>query len=127
MGSLKTFLCVLQATLLFSASTQAQEGIAQTFAGCLGRTSAELEHAWLLGTPNADALQTQYIAFGDLLQASQPPDDARNILKYRIEVKMAHASLLTNASFEQNEKRAVRSRYLAARHMSACQTLLLSG
>ncbi|MFK7764030.1 MAG: hypothetical protein AB8B62_12260 [Roseobacter sp.] len=112
---------------MFTTSTQAQDGITQTFAGCLGRTSAELEHAWLMGTPNADALQTQYTAFDDLLQASQPPEDARAILKYRIEVKMAHASLLTNASFEQDETRATRSRYLAARYMSACETLLLNG
>ena len=52
------------------------------------------------------------MAFTTLLEATQPPEDSRAMLSYRIEVKMAHASLLTRATFGTDAKSARRAERL---------------
>lgn len=118
------------AAVLGSAS-QASAGmsadLAETFAGCVGRFSAELEHAWLMNEPTADDLQGRRLTFISLLEASMPKGNARDILSVRIESKLAHASLLTAATFERNSELSHAAKVSAAAYLSACEMLILDG
>jgi hypothetical protein len=97
------------------------------FARCSGQLSAEREHAWLTGHRDADQLDRQRRAFLALLEATPRPGNAQTAMAYRIEAKMAHAALLSQASFSLDAGRADRARQLAAHHVGTCQSLLLGG
>lgn len=99
--------------------------IERVFAGCAGRYSAEMEHAWLMGDSDSDVLQAQRSAFVSLLEATTPQGQERSVLSYRIDTKLAHASLLTLATFTDDEQKADVARSLAQQHLSQCRTLLL--
>ena len=109
-----------------AAPSFALEDIARTFAGCVGRLSAEMEHAWLVDGPEADRIAADRGEMLMLLEATQPMESARDYLAYRIDVKMAHAALLTQASFGQNPQSAENARRLALVYTSQCRDLLLS-
>ena len=100
-------------------------GLADTFTECVGRVSAEMEHAWLIGDPAADELENQRRVFLSLAAATIPEGQARQALAYRIEVKLAHASLLAQATFGQDANRSLRARRLARRYLETCQQMLL--
>lgn len=103
----------------------ADNGIAFSFAECAGRFSAEMEHAWLLNDPAADMFEEDRAYFVTLTDASRAQDQGRLILNHRIEVKLAHAALLQQASFGPQPDRAAAARYIADRHIVACRSLLL--
>lgn len=103
----------------------AHDGVAYTFAECAGRFSAEMEHAWLMNDPQADAYQEDRASFVVLTTASMPPDQGRSVLGHRIEVKLAHAALLQQATFATSPARARAAQSTAQRHLAACRALLL--
>lgn len=109
-----------------AAPSFALEDIVETFAGCVGRLSAEMEHAWLVDGPEADRIAQDRGEMLMLLTATQPIERARDYLAYRIDVKMAHAALLTQASFGQNPQGAENARRLALHYTEQCRALLLS-
>jgi hypothetical protein len=126
-SSMKTFICmaVIASCAAGHATALAQtDRIERVFAGCAGRYSAEMEHAWLMGDPEGDALQAQRSAFVSLLEAATPVGQERSVLAYRIDTKMAHASLLTLATFADNERQAERARLLSQQHLAQCRALL---
>jgi hypothetical protein len=125
MGVMKTFLPLLLAVLATVGPVRGQTSLEHVFAECVGRLSAERDHAWLVGNPNADLLDQQRAAFVSLLDATVPQDQASNALHYRINVKVAHASLLTLASFGSDDRRAKHAQQLAQQRVKACQGLLL--
>jgi hypothetical protein len=132
MSRKKTFGRVGLVAFLIATGTAAQSDpqrtpLAQVFAECVGRYSAEREHAWLIGGSDARAMETQRMAFTSLLEATQSPQDSRAMLSYRIEVKMAHASLLTRATFGTDAESARHAERLARMHIASCQDLLLGG
>lgn len=122
---MKIFLRATVALLLAANGSLAHDGLHHVFAGCVGRLSAEMEHAWLVGSAEADALADQRLVFLSLLEATTSPEHARTTLSYRIEVKMAHASLLTQATFHGDTPRARAADDMAFAHLSACRRLLL--
>lgn len=95
------------------------------FAACVGRFSAEMEHAWLIGDAEADALQDRRRSFIALMDATMPADAARDTLAYRIDTKIAHAALLTTASFDQDMRRAQQAKVTARAFRLSCEQLLL--
>lgn len=97
----------------------------QQFAGCAGRMSAEMEHAWLINDPQADTYKTQRLTFLSLLDATMPAGQERDVLAARIDAKMAHAALLTAATFGTAPDRAARARKRATWHVSMCRDMLL--
>lgn len=107
-------------------STQAHDTLPQLFAGCAGRYSAEMEHAWLMNRPHAETLAGQRSKLLALLDAVMTPDQAQMLLNYRIEAKMAQAALLTMADFGTNTARAKASSRLAHHHRKNCERLLLN-
>ena len=127
MGCLKTFIGCLAVVALTAGPLRAQDAPTRTFAECAGRFSAEMEHAWLTGDAAAAHFETQRATFVALLDASVPDTDRSRSLSYRIEAKVAHASLLSVATFGTKSTRAERARQLAVRHINRCQTLLLGG
>ncbi len=103
----------------------ADSDIAFSFAECAGRFSAEMEHAWLLNDPAANAFEQDRASFVSLTDASLAPGQGRAILSHRIEVKLAHAALLQQSSFGTRPDRATMARRVADQHLSTCRTLLL--
>ncbi len=103
----------------------ASDGLFKTFAGCVGRMSAEMEHAWLLNTESADKLKAQRMTFISLLDAVTPAGREREALIVRVDTKMAHASLLTTASFGTTPTRSRHAQRRAERLVSQCRALLL--
>ena len=103
----------------------AQGDLAYTFAECAGRFSAEMEHAWLMNDPDADTFERDRASFVVLTTASMAPDQGRDVLGHRIEVKLAHAALLQQATFSPVPVRARAAGDTARRHLTACRALLL--
>ena len=126
METLKRAICIA-ALITGAAVAEAQDRLDRRFAECAGRFSAEREHAWLTGDRDADQLDRQRKAFLALMEATPRLDTAQAALAYRIEAKMAHAALLSQASFSLDAGRADRARQLAAHHFGTCQSLLLGG
>jgi hypothetical protein len=127
MGVMRKSFGMCSLLLLLAAPLQAGESLTRMFAGCVGRFSAEREHAWLLGSEETPRLEAQREAFLALLDAAPSEAPPRQTLAYRIEAKMAHAALLTEASFGTDPQRARRASVLATRHIGLCQSLLLEG
>lgn len=126
MSRIKRFLfCVLLALGPVSTA-QADDELPRLFAGCAGRFSAELEHAWLMNRPVAENLAQQRAELLVLLDAVMNPDEARQWLSYRIETKIAQAALLTTSDFDTDESRAQASARLARQHLKSCERLLLN-
>ncbi len=110
-----------------TGSLQANTDLVNAFAGCAGRFSAETEHAWLMGDDRADHFQSQRATFVSLLEATVDDHDRRQVLSYRIEVKLAHSALLTTASFAEDDERAATAHDLANAYLLSCGQLLLDG
>ena len=127
MSSLKTFLVCLCLALFLPATARTSENLFEVFAGCAGRLSAEMEHAWLMGDPEASTLEHQRLTFISLLEATQPEDAAHRALTHRIEHKMAQASLLTIATFGVDTRRARIAHAPALTFRHKCEPLLLDG
>jgi hypothetical protein len=125
MGSLKTFLFVsamaINAPMIASAST----GLTDTFATCVGRLSAQLEHEWLMKLDAAEITEQRRNAMASLLRAVMPVDDARAVLARRIEAKFAHAALLQRAVFRGKTEDADWARSHAAALLDDCMSYLL--
>lgn len=124
---MKTILVAGALTILGLMPVSSRDVDFQTFAGCAARYSAEMEHAWLMSDPIADELQDRRSQFLALLEATIPADRGRDVLSYRIETKLAHASLLTLATFNSDARRAHSARIVAEHHLSTCSALLLGG
>lgn len=125
MRGMKTILTTAILAAFCTGAAQAEVDLPQVFAGCAGRLSAEMERSWLLSKPDATHYEAQRASFQTLLDAVVPHEDQRSILIYRIETKIAHASLLTTADFGVDAARAERARKIAQQHVAACEMLLL--
>ena len=79
---------------MFAAPVAAHQKLPHLFAGCAGRFSAELEHAWLTNKTEASRYEAQRRMFITLLEAVQQETDARKLLSYRIENKMGSKRVL---------------------------------
>lgn len=134
MGSLKTFSRALALIValpalpnLASATTlpiSAHEQL-RFFATCAGRLSAEMEHQWLFDGAASERTEATRQTVIDVLDAMMPPERGREVLNLRIEAKMAHAALLTRATFNQDPHDARWAARVAARNSAACEAVLL--
>ena len=122
-------------TLIFSAlivtgltnPARASDDLVMVFAGCTGRISAEMEHAWLMNDARADVLHQQRQRFVSILEAIMPPERARETLSHRIEAKLAHSAMLTTANFGTNPRLSDLAKRQARVRLESCQTMLLDG
>ena len=127
MSVLRKFLFGLILIALNTAPGAAQEPMERIFAECAGRFSAEREHAWLMKPDDASYFEARRSTFLSLLEATLTGQRNRTTLTHRIEAKIAHAGLLTQATFGSDKNRAASAKRLAARHIDQCQSLLLGG
>ena len=112
-------------TLLIATPAWSADDLHQMFAGCVGRFSAEMEHAWLLGQAGADELAGRRETFLSLMNATITSEPAHQVLAYRIDSKMAHASLLALATFGQDAKLREEAKSTAHAHRLSCERILL--
>lgn len=122
---IKTILATGFLVFSLNGALHAAPDLSRIFAGCTGRYSAEMEHAWLVNDPRADELQSQRLTFLSLLEATVPMRERRATLNYRIDVKLAHSALLTTASFSEDASRAAKARTMADAYLLSCNRLLL--
>lgn len=125
MSSLKTLGAAVAIVFCSNAAAAERSELADIIASCTGRLSAELEFAWLLNTPEADKVQEQRNRFVDILESLGPSEDPRAQLALRIDAKMAHAGLLSQAFFGTDATRATWAKHQAVRQKSRCQNMLL--
>ncbi len=123
MSGLKTLLAVLIA--LPMPGLAVEQRLISEFATCAGRFSAELEHAWLMYDERAGEIERRRLLFIDLLNATIPNEQRRHALNLRIEAKVAHASLLTQATFSQDRERAFWAVRRAESEIAYCTSFLL--
>lgn len=127
MGSLRT---IIASTLLLASlgtPSLAERDLVLTFAGCTGRMSAEIEHAWLVSDPRADTFQSQRARFVSILDAILPAERAAEALHHRIEAKMAHRAILSDARFGTDPRRVRLAKRRAQTDVQICKTMLLDG
>lgn len=86
-----------------------------------------MEHAWLMGSVEADLFEDRRRTFLSLMDAVMPADLARDVLRHRIENKMAHASLLTISTFGSDPKLAEAATSAARAYRLGCERILLDG
>lgn len=125
MGRIKTYLLAGIISAVSATQSVALDGLSKTFAGCVGRMSAEMEHAWLINSDAADDFEAQRLTFISLLDAVTPPEQARKALAMRVDAKLAHAALLTTASFGTTAQRSTQAKQRARWHVGLCRRLLL--
>ena len=123
MSSLKTLLVLL--LVLPMPSPAADDPLVSSFAACAGRFSAELEHTWLMNDDHTDQIAHRRAQFIDLLEATVPDDQRRHALHLRIDAKVAHASLLTAASFSRDPDRSRWAGQRAKSEIDYCAGFLL--
>lgn len=105
------------------------------FAACVGRLSAQLEHERLFQTEHSRETEAQRAVMIDLLNAILPSPEAdpdtqttsetttgRQVLAWRIEAKVAHAGLLTRATFRNDPWAAGRAMDM----IHACTSIMIS-
>lgn len=126
MGGLKTLLAALVLAAPLAGPARADDGFLRQIASCAGRLSAQMEHQWLLSDPGADLTERRRDAFLDVLEAVRTPDRGTEILAWRIDAKMAQASLLRRGTFNGDAEDALWARRQADMILAGCGALILS-
>ncbi len=127
MSRIKNLAAVFGVLSVWGTQSAALDPLIRTFAGCAGRFSAEMEHAWLMSDARAEEHEAYRASFVSLLDAAVGAGEGRSVLRSRVETKMAHAALLTLAEFSMDQDRSRTAQKTAVAHLSACKNLLLGG
>lgn len=114
-------------SLVTAAATTASAGTdigdpLRHFASCAGRLSAQMEHEWLLNDPASDTTESYRALMIELIDAIMDPDDGRDVLNWRVDAKIAHAALLTRATFQADRWASNRAQDM----VNDCTALLIS-
>ncbi len=94
-------------------------------AGCAGRYSAEVEHAWLMQDTRSATVEKQRENFVALLDAMTTRTARQELLHHRIDAKHAQANLLKLATFGTNPIQAAWARQQSQYYKDRCASLLL--
>ena len=127
MSKIRTLISSALVIVGLAGAVRANDDLVLVFAGCAGRLSAEMEHAWLVSDARADALQGQRERFVAILQAIMPMDRARETLHHRVEAKLAHSAILTTARFGDDPRLSRLAKQQARVQVQSCQAMLLDG
>lgn len=125
MGVLKTLGFAAFITCLATTAAKPDDDLLRRVTDCVGRLSAQIEHHWLMSDQPTEQMQTQRAHLVDILDTLTTPDTATRVLAKRIDAKMAHASLLTQAAFSEDERRAGWAEKRAEQELAQCDTILL--
>lgn len=128
MSGLKTFVfCGFLSGLLGLPALASPFDLTISMAGCAGRFSAELEHAWLMRDAQSAALKDQRAEFLAILDAITSPETKTAVLAHRIETKKAHAQLLSLATFGGDTRRSAWAKRQSQHLKKSCAEKLLKG
>ncbi len=127
MSIVKTGLLTVLLSVLAPAAASALDDLTRSFAYCVGRYSAEMEHAWLMHDPVAEEREAKRAEFITLLDAVAPIGSGRDVLNHRISAKVAQAALLNAASFSTDQGMRARFERQAEAHLRVCRGYLLQG
>jgi hypothetical protein len=102
----------------------------RTFATCAGRMMAVRDHLALFGGPEvnrAEAAREAHVAVLDALLETALTDglDGRRVTAWRVDARAAQAAVLTQADFGTTLEARQRARAASARHVAACDRLIL--
>ena len=125
MGVLKTFGYATLFTCLAATAATPDQDLLHRVTTCVGRLSAQIEHHWLMSDQPTAKVETRRDHLEDILDALITPDAATRILAERIDAKVAHASLLTQAAFSQDRRRAAWAEKRAVQELAFCRSILL--
>ena len=123
MSGLKTLAVLLFVVPMPGRATD--DPLVSVFASCAGRFSAEMEHAWLMQDAGSPQIENRRRQFIDLLNATVPLDQRRDALNLRIDAKVAHALLLSQAAFSVEADRSEWAVRRARSEIAYCTGLLL--
>ena len=123
MSGLKTLVLLLLVVPMPGRATE--DPLVSAFASCAGRFSAELEHAWLMQDGRSSQIENRRRQFIDLLNATVPVDQRRHALNLRIDAKVAHAQLLSQATFSDEADRSEWAVRRARSEIEYCTGFLL--
>jgi hypothetical protein len=129
MGIMKTLLSAFIVCGLSSSAAWSDERFLSRVTECVGRLSAEIEHQWLLtddSSDTSDRIETVRSDFLDILQTLVTPDTASKAMSGRIDAKVAHAALLSQATFSLNARQSAWALRRAKSELDACRDMLLS-
>lgn len=119
-------LCALLSLSAGTTAAEADDRLLHQFASCTGRLSALMEHQWLMGHADADKTQAWRNTMASLLDAIQPQGAGRMVLSLRIEAKMAQASLLQRAVFNDDPADAARAQQQSEVAIATCASLIIT-
>lgn len=125
---MKTLAAAAIIALTGPATATANTDLINTFAGCTGRLSAQLEYEWLMldaNAPHTETMRDGLAQILDLLTHAGQPMEA-DVLSLRINAKYAQAQLLSRATFNSDAEDARRARRAAVENVADCAALLLS-
>ena len=125
MGVLKT-LGLSLVLALAATSARSDIDLVQHVSTCVGRYSAQMEHHWLFEDMPTTTIERQRAHLIDILETLTTPENAHSVLSRRIDAKMAHASLLTQAVFGLNTRVNTWAKARAASQLRACSDITLA-
>ncbi len=125
----RTITVCLTSLFLFAApALQSQpagpEAQLRTFAACVGRLSAVLEHEWNIAGSISESTKAQRDAVVEIVAAIVPRDRSRDVLYWRNAAKQAQSSLLARANFATDGADAAWADAQAKRYEHECTALL---
>ncbi|PWL34646.1 hypothetical protein [Marivita sp. XM-24bin2] len=124
MGVLKTFRYAALLTCLAATAAKPEPDLLLRVASCVGRLSAQIEHHWLMSNQPTKGIETQRAHMLDILDALVTAEVATRALANRIDAKLAHASLLTQAAFSNDTRRATWAEKRAKQELALCSLML---
>ena len=125
MGGLKTLFVALLIAAPIAGPARADDPLLREFANCAGRLSAQMEHQWLIGDTESETTQKWRASMISVLEALMPTGSGKQVLAWRIDAKMAHASLLTRATFNDDPEDADWAGRQAEMIIAGCNSLIL--
>lgn len=124
MSVLKTIGIAAALTGVFVSAARPSDELVQEVTSCVGRLSAQVEHAWLFPDRRSEGIELQRQDLIEILDTLVTPGMERTTLAARIDAKMAHSALLTQATFGTDPEQADWAKSRAARQIRHCNALL---
>jgi hypothetical protein len=125
MGVLKTFGSAFTLTCLTATAALSEQSLLDRVTECVGRLSAQMEHHWLLSDQPTTRIERNRAYLIEILDTMVTPDIETRILAARIDAKIAHASLLTQAAFGSDPRRARWAERRVQSAIAQCDDILL--
>lgn len=124
MGILKT-LCLSLSLVGLAPQARADESLLRQVSECVGRFSAQMEHLWLVQDGAPDVIERQRAHLIDILETLTTTENATRVLAGRIDAKVAHASLLSRATFSGDSRISAWAAARAEDNIRLCGDIVL--